>query len=232
MDWSRSSRPRLRTARRARLRLRGVAWTALAIAPLVGVSIPSTGTIEGRLVLSERPARRVAAGYAGAGASAHAVPSIPSVVYLVGPVAAAAPRRVASARLAQRDTAFDPPLLVIPVGTTVAFPNQDPFFHNVFSYSRVKRFDLGRYPRGESKAVTFDEAGVVRVFCEVHKWMRSAIVVVENPFFAVPDADGAFSIPDVPEGRYRLAVWTADRGERTVDVRVPAGGRARVEIQL
>jgi len=123
-------------------------------------------------------------------------------------------------------------VLVIPVGTSVDFPNQDPFFHNVFSYSSAKRFDLGRYPRGESRRVVFDRPGVVKVYCEIHQWMRSAVVVVENPFHAEVGTDGSFSIAGVPPGRYRLAVWDFDRGQRTVEVAVPAQGSARVDVRL
>ena len=132
----------------------------------------------------------------------------------------------------QQDTAFAPPVLVVPVGTAVEFPNRDPFFHNVFSYSSTKRFDLGRYPRGESRTVTFDRAGIVKVYCEIHQWMRSAVVVVENPFHAEVRADGGFTIPGVPPGRYKLAVWDFDRGQRVVDVTVPAQGAARVDVSL
>ena len=134
--------------------------------------------------------------------------------------------------MAQEDTAFLPSLLVVPEGTTVRFPNHDPFFHNVFSYSGAGRFDLGRYPRGESKDVTFEEAGLLKVYCEVHESMRAAILVVENPFWAQPDAEGRFRMEGVPVGEHTLVVWHADRGEREVTVRVPEAGVARVEVEL
>jgi hypothetical protein len=114
----------------------------------------------------------------------------------------------------------------------VAFPNRDPFFHNVFSYSKTKRFDLGRYPRGEQKTVTFDRAGTVSIFCEIHKWMRAGVVAVENGYHVVVPADGNFSLEGVPAGTYRLTAWQAERGSRTVDVTVPASGEVRVDVTL
>ena len=86
------------------------------------------------------------------------------------------------------------------MGATVSFPNGDPLFHNVFSYSRAKRFDLGRYPKGESKTVVFDKPGYVKVLCEVHKWMRAGILVVENPYHAVVQESGRFQFDEVPAG--------------------------------
>src|SRR5690606_21893875 len=118
----------------------------------------------------------------------------------VGPVPGAPPAGSARVEMTQRDTAFTPPLVVVRAGGTVSFPNGDPFFHNVFSYSSAMRFDLGRYPQGETKTVTFPEPGIVEVFCEVHEFMRGAVVVTENPYNAVVGEDGHFRIAGVPEG--------------------------------
>jgi hypothetical protein len=134
--------------------------------------------------------------------------------------------------MAQRDTAFQPALLAVPVGSSVRFPNDDKFFHNVFSYSKTKRFDLGRYPKGESKSVVFDDAGAVSVFCEIHKWMRGAIIVLENPYYAVVRDDGSFSIPNVPPGTYKVAVWHPERGKKTFDVTVPSTGAAKLNASF
>lgn len=205
----------------------------LAFAPRSPDPAALTGTIEGRVELSPRPARRVTARYPGAGGGSHVMGAVPAVAYIVGPVAGSPPAGPAQRpRLAQQDTSFRPQLLIVPLGTRVDFPNQDAFFHNVFSYSPVKRFDLGRFPRGESRTVTFDRAGVVKVYCEIHQWMRSAVVVVENPFHDEVASDGRFRISGVPAGRYRLAVWDVDRGERTVEVTVPASGSVRVDVRL
>jgi plastocyanin len=192
----------------------------------------ATGTIEGRLILSEGRSPLARASYA-VGGGARRVEPLPAVAMLVGRVAGGAftpPSR--ETRVVQRDTTFAPGVVVVSRGTEVAFPNDDPFFHNVFSYSRPKRFDLGRYPRGESKSVTFDSPGIVKVFCEIHDWMRSAVVVTENPYHALVSENGSFTIRDVPAGRYELRVWHFDRGDTTVAVEVPAQGTVRVEVRL
>lgn len=205
---------------------------AAVLAPSPAPARPLAGTIEGRVTFSRMAPARVANRYPGAGGGvSHAAGTVPAVAYLLGPVGGPA-ERGERPRLVQQDTSFRPPLLIVPVGGSVDFPNRDPFFHNVFSYSSTKRFDLGRYPRGESRTVTFDRTGVVKIYCEIHQWMRSAVVVVENPYFDQVSADGRFSLTSVPAGRYRLAVWDFDRGQRIVNVTVPAQGSVRVDVSL
>jgi len=102
-----------------------------------------------------------------------------------------------------------PAAMVVPVGTTVRFPNQDTFFHNVFSYSGPARFDLGRYPRGESKDVRFDEAGIVKVYCEVHEFMRAVVVVTAD---ANPNAAGV--APVLINGRGNMELDVMHKWER------------------
>jgi plastocyanin len=207
--------------------------TLISILVLLPVPLraQTPGAIEGVVRVGET-ARRTASRYAGGGpGGAQALPEVPALVYVVETAGGVRPA-AAPLRLAQKDTAFQPTLLIVPRGATVAFPNEDPFFHNVFSYSKAKRFDLGRYPRGESKSVTFEEAGVVRIFCEVHKWMRAVVLVVDNPYHAQVGADGSFAIRGVPPGRYRVVVWHPDRREQTVEVTVPAGGTARLSVTL
>ena len=128
--------------------------------------------------------------------------------------------------------AFAPAAMVIQTGTTVRFPNEDTFFHNVFSYSAAARFDLGRYPRGESKDVRFDEPGIVKVYCEVHEFMRAVVVVTENPYHAVVGEDGSFSIAGVPAGTYTLVAWHPDVDEVRQTVVVRDGEATRVDVEL
>ena len=119
--------------------------------------------------------------------------------------------------MAQKDKMFVPSVLAVGVGYTVEFPNLDPFFHNVFSYSKTKQFDLGRYPKGESERVTFDKPGIVKVFCEIHYSMRAYVHVLETPYFAASDEKGNFAIKNVQPGDYTLNIWQ----ENLTDIQQP-----------
>lgn len=136
------------------------------------------------------------------------------------------------AELSQSGMAFVPRVLPIMVKESVDFPNRDPFYHNVFSYSAPKRFDLGRYSEGGNGTVTFPNPGEVRVFCDIHSDMNAVILVLANRFFTQPDAAGRFEIADVPPGRHRLTVWHPDIPGKTIDVDVPAESACEVEISL
>ncbi len=137
-------------------------------------------------------------------------------------------------QLVQRAKTFIPPVLPVLVGTTVDFPNEDKIYHNVFSYGSVKRFDLGRYPTGSSRSVTFDKPGLVKVFCEIHKDMAAYILVLETPFFAVPDREGEFVLRDLPPGRHLIKVWHPYPAlpHREKEVVVPESGVVEVDFVL
>ena len=195
-------------------------------------SAQEAGSIEGEVSSNTRPPRRTASRYPGGRSGAHSVQQIATVAFIKGAVAGAGAGPGSMATMAQSDTAFIPSLLVVPRGSEVLFPNGDPFFHNVFSYSSAERFDLGRYPRGQSREVLFDEPGIVSVYCEVHEFMRSAVVVVENPFHAIVGDDGRFFMGDVPPGDYTLVVWHADLGTDERPVTVTPGGTVRVSFEL
>ncbi|MBB5059692.1 plastocyanin [Granulicella aggregans] len=117
--------------------------------------------------------------------------------------------------LAQKDKRFSPHLLVVPVGSSVDFPNLDPFFHNVFSLFNGKRFDLGLYEGHTHRSVQFDREGVSYIFCNIHPDMGAVVVSLGTPYYAVSLPDGSFQLRGVPNGRYRLSVWaenaTAER---------------------
>jgi plastocyanin len=110
-------------------------------------------------------------------------------------------------QLVQKNKAFHPSLLVIPVGGKVEFPNHDPFFHNVFSLFEGKRFDLGLYESGTTRFVQFDKPGISFIFCNIHAQMSAVVIALATPYYAVSDARGDLSIPQVPPGRYELQVF-------------------------
>jgi plastocyanin len=110
-------------------------------------------------------------------------------------------------RLVQKNKRFTPHILVVPVGSVVDFPNLDPFFHNVFSLFDGKRFDLGLYEAGTTRAVNFNAAGICYIFCNIHPEMSAVVVVVRTPYYGVSNSTGTVSIPSLPPGRYELNVW-------------------------
>jgi plastocyanin len=185
-------------------------------------------TVQGRITMQVTPPRRVANRYAGAAAPT-TLQKLPVIVYLRGeslPKSSAPPR---SQVMSQRDTAFSPSFLVVPRGTSVGFQNLDPFYHNVFSYSKARRFDLGRFPKPESKSVVFDKVGTIDVFCEIHSSMRAVVLVLDNDYHTELAADGTYALRDVPAGRYDLVVWHADRGQKVFPITVPASGVVTVD---
>ena len=113
-------------------------------------------------------------------------------------------------RLVQRNKSFDPHVLVVPVGSSVEFPNQDPFFHNVFSLFEGKRFDLGLYEAGTTRNVVFDKPGISYIFCNIHSEMSAVVIAVSSPYYGISDAHGRVAIPHVPPGRYTLKIWYED----------------------
>ena len=134
--------------------------------------------------------------------------------------------------LDQRDERFVPHVLAVTTGTVVDFPNSDRIFHNVFSLSKTRPFDLGRYAAGRSKAVTFDRPGIVRVFCDIHSHMNAFILVFNHPFFALTDTDGRYRIDNVPPGTYNLVAWNEGVSSGPQAVVVPEGGEAELDFAL
>jgi hypothetical protein len=195
---------------------------------------PQPGTIAGRIEIKVTPPEPVASRYPSQGSQIQRnIVPIPTVVFLDGPIqGTSAWPEIPAASIMQKDFQFSPSLLVIPVNTSVSFPNMDSEFHNVFSYSKSKRFDLGRYPKGESKSVRFDKPGIVKIYCEVHAWMRAAVLVLENPHFAIVSRDGSFSMRGIPAGHYDLVVWNIDAGSKKIGVDVAAGKTPEVTVRL
>jgi len=134
-------------------------------------------------------------------------------------------------QMAQKDAQFIPNILPVQTGTMVEFPNQDDFYHNVFSYSKLKSFDLGRYKRDEKPAaVTFDKPGVVRLNCEIHPQMRGIIVVLDTPHFTTTDTNGNFHLDKLPAGKYTLKAWLDEKHVREQPVELHDGDKLRVDF--
>jgi plastocyanin len=193
---------------------------------------PASGVIRGRVdVRAARGSRDVRPdpGALGMGSGSRDLQDPrPSVVYLeTAPRAAFEQSEERRARMDQRNERFVPHVLAIVAGTYVDFPNGDSMYHNVFSLSKTKEFNLGRYATGHSKAVRFERPGVVRVFCDIHSHMSAFILVFAHRFFAVTDDDGRYHLDNVPPGTYTVVVWNetihGDPPKRTITI-PDAGG--------
>ena len=171
----------------------------------------ANGSIRGRVELRPAPpdlARRPNVGDVAMPRPHDSTDRRRSVVYLeVAPRAAFDQRDEPHARLDQRNETFVPHVLAIVAGTTVDFPNNDKTYHNVFSLSSTKTFDLGRYAAGKSQSVRFDRPGIVRVFCDIHSHMSAFILVFTHRYFAVTDDDGRYRLDNVPPGSYTVVAW-------------------------
>ena len=162
------------------------------------------------------------------------------VIYLAGDAAtlAGTPQQIEAhqhASIAQRDERFMPHVVAIARGGTVDFPNNDDVFHNVYSLSKAagpKGFDLGRYPKGESRGHTFLRAGTANVFCHIHTDMSAFVLVLDNPFFAMPDENRRFVIDNVPEGEYTIVGWHERITPIVKKIRVVAGQTAVVDYNI
>jgi plastocyanin len=200
----------------------GLAVAGHAGSPILAQSGP--GSIRGRVDIQRPPApieRRVTAVEPGEPMPHESPRDRRAVIYFeTAPRGAFEDRESPHATLDQRNEAFVPHLLAITVGTVVDFPNSDRTYHNVFSLSKTKRFDLGRYGTGRSKSIMFDRPGIVRVFCDIHSHMNAFILVFNHRFFAVTDADGRYEIDGVPAGTYTLSAWyegaVRDQGSVTI----------------
>jgi plastocyanin len=193
----------------------------------------ASGVIRGRVELRHAPAagERPAVAELGMPGPREPVDRRRSVVYLeTAPQAAFETPPPGRAVLDQRNETFVPPVIAVTVGSTVEFPNSDRVYHNVFSLSKPRRFDLGRYPRGQSRSVVFDRPGVVRVFCEIHSHMSAYVLVFAHRFFAVTDADGRFRLDAVPPGSYTLALWNDGAVRARRELRVEALGTLELEL--
>lgn len=229
--------PRLAgSAARAALLATAVAggWVSSPWAGRAAGAPAEMGTIDGRVHVVTASTRRLAS----PGAYPSRVVGLPAnhntsefanvLVSVKVPPTPSTPTRAA---IRQVDEEFVPHLVAVTTGSTVDFPNDDMVFHNVFSLSRADTFDLGRYPKGHSKSRTFTVPGLIKVFCHLHSQMSAIIVVLDHPYFAIPDTEGRFSIA-VPAGDYDVAAWHERIGEVTQRARVVAGHATSLTFSL
>ncbi len=130
----------------------------------------------------------------------------------------------------QKNEQFIPHILPIRVGTVVRFLNSDSVYHNVFSLSPVKSFDLGKYPRGQYRSVKFDKPGVVNVYCDIHTHMSAYILVLDTPYFTQIDSTGHFKMEQIPAGEYRLVAWYGRWPKKSQPIKIIAGKELKVNI--
>jgi plastocyanin len=160
------------------------------------------------------------------------------VVYIEGPMgtnsfpAPVHPVRVLTRKISQHKATFVPHIMPVLKGTVVEWPNNDDIFHNVFSYSEARPFDLGLYKAPEIKTVTFDTPGRVDVFCSIHASMSCVVLVLENPFFASTSEKGDYTISNVPAGIYQLKAWHERLPMQHREITVPASGVIKVDFTM
>ena len=200
-------------------------WPGFGFLPRLGLLLPLAmplaaqvgGSVTGRITLLDKEGRE-------GGDVAQ------TVIWLTGSEApAAAP---ADFEMATEGKSFVPRLLVVARGSTVRFPNHDPFNHNVFSLSPEGPFDLGLYGRGEAKGTTFGRTGVIRVYCNVHAQMRGLVLVVESTLYTLAGGDGAFRLEGVPLGDYVLHAWHERGGEVTQPLKVAGRNQPSVAVTI
>ena len=135
-------------------------------------------------------------------------------------------------QMRQVNEAFSPHVLPVVVGSTVEFPNKDPFFHNVFSLSKVRTFDLGRFQQDASKSVKFDHPGVVQVFCHIHSDMSAVVLVVPNRLFTSPASGGSYAVRGIPPGTYRVTAWHERAKPITATVQIRADQATQIDFNI
>jgi plastocyanin len=209
---------------------------AVCLAAPHGRAAPrAAGKIEGRVVVSVPVA---APAPSGAYASRRVVGAAPTgselgnvIVFLKDPPKPPAVP-VMRATILQQNETFIPRVVAITTGSSVVFPNGDPFFHDVFSLSRSGPFDLGSYARGKSKTQKFERAGLIKVYCHLHSHMTASIMVFDHPYFAIPAPDGSFAIDDVPAGTFAVSAWHERIGENTQQVTIEGGRTSDLQFAL
>jgi plastocyanin len=202
------------------------------VAVILCTSAHASATIEGRVELPKTKTAPVVAKRYDIVTKGGVVSTNPplAVVYLEGKFERPAVQPIA--RVIQKDLVFIPSILPVQVGTRVEFPNEDDVYHNIFSYSSPKRFDLGRY-RADERPIpsqVFDVPGLVTLRCDIHDHMRGLVLVLETPHFVVTDPEGRFSLTGLPPGKYLLKAWISSQTTLQREVELADGATLMVEL--
>jgi plastocyanin len=210
------------------------AIVAAIVAALADGGAQQTAAVRGRVEIGPITTRRPSSAYPSRSVPRVALAPASELRHVVVYLKDAPPRQMPPVKVSirQRDENFIPRVVAVPVGSDVDFPNDDPFYHNVFSLSRARTFNLGRYPRGETKSTRFDRPGIVKVFCDIHSHMTATVMVFNHPWFAVPGEDGRFELPAVPPGDREITAWHERLGDTTLRVRVDPGRPAEADFVL
>jgi len=213
------------------MRLRGLLWFN-ALFSLMPVPLLAGAVVEGRVELPKSHSAPVQAKRYEIVTKGGVLSTQPplAVVYLDG--AFPSPASLPTKEIAQKDLTFIPALLPIRVGTKIEFPNLDDTYHNIFSYSPAKRFDLGRYRPEERPIPTqiFDKPGLITLRCDIHEHMRGLILVLNTPYFVMTDSAGHFRLGGLPAGRYTLKAWIDSKTTREKPVEVKNGQTLHVDF--
>ena len=214
-----------------KMRVRGLLWFN-AVFSMMPVALWAGAVVEGRVELPKSHSAPVQAKRYEIVTKAGVLSTQPplAVVYLDG--AFPGPASLPTKEVAQKDLTFVPALLPIEVGTKVQFPNLDDQYHNIFSYSPAKRFDLGRYRPEERPipSVMFDQPGLVTLRCDIHEHMRGLILVLNTPYFVMSDTAGRFRLDKLPAGRYTLKAWIDSRTTREKPIELKNGQTLHVDL--
>jgi len=202
-------------------------WVLIAL--VVTSPCASGGVIRGKL--------RLPPASAAIGPTSAAIQGGPedAVVYIEGlpeKVERKLSRKVDRPKIVLAGHRFTPRVLPVAMGTTVRFQNQDRVYHNTFSVSPTRRFDLGKYAPGRSKRVTFDRVGVVNLYCDIHPTMAGFVVVLPHRVFTQPGRSGDFAFPKLPPGTYTVKVWHPRLGERSREVEIPRRGNVTLRLSF
>jgi plastocyanin len=200
--------------------MRIMRWITLAgcVLSTGGLTASAQGTVAGRISIQEKAGEKTS--------------DFGNTVIYLEPKAGPAKVAESKIQMAINGRNFAPRVRVVPVGSTVDFPNQDPFTHNVFSTAAGALFDLQSYGSGVSKSNQFKKAGAFAIYCNVHAKMTGHVVVVNTPWYTQAGNDGRWEIPKVPAGKYTLTVWHERAKPVSSEIDVPAAGLAALEPKL